>query len=434
MLITAKTDFIKDTKTFSYKLKKGNSYEADFYHMAVFVLIDNEWVPFSKSEVIENFDYDNKEAENEIEEESGSIQSVEQDRKETTTLITEEDHKEKGDIGEPQDADHDLSLERPHNIDHKTKSRFKDMKNRMERELDIFINHTLEDGQIELTQKDLSTFENHLNWLVHLNRHSEVEMKKQIKVTKTKIKWREIEQAKEQAKENAEMVIRADSKLKEALSQDDSAVIAGIDFTTSVPLRKIQFHSYSPLDIEDTLETNGPSNRYNGVVLRYDMLTKSGCIVHRDDNECFYRVPFYKKDDSMTKLTETNIRAGLVVTYSLTISKNENHVCATDIHIIGYKKKVHTIYTPDKLHSFYTDDIFRYGIANAKKEVMKKLNMTEKEVDEKGFTTNDYDYVFIKTSNCEYRIYQNTSPITGDGKVESLTDYLDLLNMEIIGA
>lgn len=81
--------------------------------------------------------------------------------------------------------------------------------------------------------------------------------------------------------------------------------------------------------------------------------------------------------------------------------------------------------------------IIRYGIKNAYSRLIMNSHMSQEEFDEKmereGVNKRDFSYIYIRTPRKEYKIFEKTSPIKGDARVDNLQEFLQCLNLKILG-
>ena len=119
-----------------------------------------------------------------------------------------------------------------------------------------------------------------------------------------------------------------------------------------------------------------------------------------------------------------------------TLTEYNNNVYANDITLIGHANvsrgdiQIGNAYISRK-------HVIRYGLQNAIPKLSHDMKMSYSKITEElkniGKTKDDVWYVFVRTPIREYRFFKTTSPIKGDGQVESLDDLLFKLDQEILG-
>ena len=124
------------------------------------------------------------------------------------------------------------------------------------------------------------------------------------------------------------------------------------------------------------------------------------------------------------------LRVGSIVFYD--IKKNNK---ATNVLLVSH------IHVKDKYKlplpngkRIKSTNILEYGIKNELNAVIKTMGKSREELEEMGYPKEVFDYVYIRMPDTTYKIYAKETPIIGDGQVDNLNEYIDYLDVRLIGA
>lgn len=104
---------------------------------------------------------------------------------------------------------------------------------------------------------------------------------------------------------------------------------------------------------------------------------------------------------------------------------HDGKVIASEVNILNSFPSGSTFCMPNG-ESMLVKRICKYGYVSGK-QVLEKINQTEEEMTEAGYSLKDLEYVFISTTIGEYKFYNVDAKQKGDGQTD-LDALMDKLN------
>ena len=183
--------------------------------------------------------------------------------------------------------------------------------------------------------------------------------------------------------------------------------------------------------VEQANNIHHANQTVTGRIMRYDADRGYGFIYksHRGIG----REIFFHKKDFVSRTNGEKARVGSRVTFTMDVYNDK--ACARNVEVVGHIYDGHpkTLLLPDGQTKVRYKSILKYGRANCYYRLLHaNKKITEAAMKEHGYVKEDFDYIYIRTINTEYKIFQTNSPIKGDGRVENLDDYLHYLNKELL--
>lgn len=182
------------------------------------------------------------------------------------------------------------------------------------------------------------------------------------------------------------------------------------------------------------------ANEYNakgttkGLIIWCDRINKKALIAVKEKNT-LRKIFMDRNSISNTQLK--NLRAGDTVQFFM--KELDNKIYACNIHIVSHSRLSNKEFEINKEKNLYfsSKNVLRYGMENAFGSLMSKLNLSREELNKKlydnHYSYQDLNYVYITTIYGSYNIFQDNSPINGDGKVQNLKEYLHNLDKYVLG-
>lgn len=168
-----------------------------------------------------------------------------------------------------------------------------------------------------------------------------------------------------------------------------------------------------------------------GRVRSYDAKRGYGWIYQKNQENG--KEVYFRRDDLIDDSSSKRIRVGTRVRFRLDLYQNK--VCARDIELTGHIWDGWEKYLelPNGIRVRYKD-IVKYGKSNLYGKIIHTdIRFTPQNLAEHGYAKEDFEYVYIRTSQTEYKLFTENSPIKGDGYIENVETYLLFLNQEIAG-
>lgn len=103
--------------------------------------------------------------------------------------------------------------------------------------------------------------------------------------------------------------------------------------------------------------------------------------------------------------------------------------CAKDIEFINKYPSGNVLALPNG-KNIYVKTIKNFGFSGGE-NILKRIPFTKNDLEEHGYSVNQLDNIFIKTSHGEYVFFGQDSPITGDGKV-NIDNFLNQLKNKFL--
>ena len=186
--------------------------------------------------------------------------------------------------------------------------------------------------------------------------------------------------------------------------------------------------TYSAEHAENTIKAN---NTLTGRILRYDSDRGYGFIYKRSKG--VGKEIYFRKSDFVSNTNGTKARVGSKVTFTLDVYNGRVH--ARDVKVVGHIYDGHTrrLILPNGTSAINYKSVMKFGRSNCYNRILRDDNgITEDMIKKNGYSKEDFDYVFIRTVNSEYKVFKTGCPIKGDGQVDDLDEYLKYLTKEFV--
>ena len=183
--------------------------------------------------------------------------------------------------------------------------------------------------------------------------------------------------------------------------------------------------SYTHEELEKIMNNN---TKLHGIVARCDHASNLVIVICRK-----YGITksIHFPMTTLTWSQRKKLRVGMKIAFYLTEKDGRYIPCQCELteNKALSTKPVLILDTGERILPRY---ILKYGYGNAMNMIMKKTGVTAKEIREHGYTRSDFNYIYIHTNQHDYKIFQNSSPVKGDAKIENLEEFYNHLNQTML--